>query len=663
MAVPEDGWINGVYELLTGEAPPGGGGLPGFAVRDHRNGRRDLMAVQVARDAPARSLAIGALSNQTIENMILPVASGVGVAPGGREGFFVVQPAAAGRAVLDSSLPVTPWGERALLDNLLRPAAIALDRLHQAGFTHRAIRASNVFQPWEGASVVLGGAWAAPPGALQTAVFEPPYSAMCHPSGRGEGSIADDVYALGVLLIALATGEMPMAGMSAEEIIHHKLERGSIAAVIGRHRIASGIVDLARGMLAEDPDHRPLPVLLADPLAARSRRVAARPPSRAQIPIDVAGLAVWDARSLAFALQRAPEIGLRLVRGPEMDIWLRRALGDPVLASRVEEAVRDAISPQEKGEHSVGQYLLLHVIIVLDRFAPCCWRGVAFFPDGIGTLAAAADGSGDRIGLRDVIGSFLLSDAIPLWSDAGERRADSAVLRLDWRQNRMLLQTPSWAGGFARLRYALNPVQPCLSPMVGESCVVRLSDALPALERQASGREWVIDAELAGFLSARMKGRLDAEFSTLSVPENREIDPPGHRGLAQLRILARLAEAEPMRRWPVLAKTALPSVEPVTLRWHAATQRAQRRKILRNAAQEGALLLMLAALDDPASLHDDARRAQLAADRVLRLEHELSQIATQQARRRIDARRSAQEVAAACGTILLVAVVVWRAMP
>jgi len=662
MAAPEDGWINGIYELLAGAAPLGGGGLPGFAVQDHRNGRRDLMAVQVARDAPARAVAVGTLSGQVIENMVMPVSSGVGRVPGGREGFFVIQQAVSGRAVFDPAQPSAPWGERALLEHLLRPAAIALDRLAQTGITHRAIRSNNVFLAREGAAVTLGGAWAGPPGQLQPGLFEPPYSAMCHPSGRGEGTIADDVYALGVLLIVLAIGAHPLAELSAEELIQRKLERGSFAALAGQYHLPPAIADLARGMLAEDPEHRPPPLLLADPLAARSRRVAARPPPRAQMPIDVGGLAVWDARTLAYAAFRAPEVGLRLLRGAEIDSWLRRALGDPLLAARVDEAVRGARNPQRVEEGSADQLLLLQCIATLDPLAPCCWQKLALFPDGIGALAAAADGASDRMGVRQAVTRFLLGDAVALWGDAKGNRVDSAVLRLDWRQNRMLLHVPGWAGGFARLRYGLNPMQPCLSPLVGDGCVVRLIDLLPALERHAMSRDWLIDAEVAAFISARLKGRMDGEFATLAQAEDRDIDPPGHRGLAQLRVLARLAESEPAQRWPSLAKAALRGVEEAAGRWRGVTERTHILHRVRDAAREGALLAMLAAIDHPASLQDDTRRAQLAQARAQALEAALGQISERQAARRAIAKHTAQEIAAACGTILLVAVVVWRAM-
>ena len=664
MASPEDGFISGLYEILPGDPPVGAGGQVAYSVRDHRQGRRDLLAVQVMRDLPARSVALSTLVGEQIDGMILPLAHGVGRLPGGREGYFVIQPAIAGTAVLEMDGRVAPWGERALIENLLRPAALALDRLAGLGLTHRAIRAGNVFQSREGMSVTLGGGWATPPAALQPAVFEPPYAAMCHPSGRGEGDIADDVYALGVLLISLALGAVPMAGVSAEEVVHRKLERGSFAALVGNARLPPGIADLARGMLAEDPEHRPMPVLLADPLAARSRRVAARPPPRAQTPLELGGVPVWDARMLAFAAFRAPEEGLRLLRGAEIDAWLRRALGDPLLAARVDEAVRAARNPQHIEEGSADQLLLLRCISALDPLAPCCWHGVALFPDGVGPLAAAAGGPADRVGLRHVITSLLLGDGPSSWAQARGERVDLALLRLDWRQNRLLLHIPGWAGGFARLRYALNPLLPCLSPLVADSCVVRLSDLLPALEKSAQASvATLVDEEVAAFISARLKGRMDAEFATLAVAENPDIDPPGARGLAALRVLARLAEPDPAQRWMAISSVLLRAAEAAIGRWHSVTARQARLEALRGAAAEGALVTMAQILDDQADLQHDNRQAQSAGAQIGALEAQLDQIGTHLTQHRRAARQTAQEIAAACGTILLVGLAVLRAMP
>ena len=162
----------------------------------------------------------------------------------------------------------------------------------------------------------------------QPALFEPPYSAMCLPAGRGDGSIADDVYALGVLLLCLALGRAPLAQLDDAAILRRKLELGTYAALAGDERLPPIIGDLVRGMLAEDPEHRPTPTLLLDPASARGRRVAARPPRRAQRPIIMAGSEVWDARSLAYALGDEPEQGLNALRSGAVEQWLRRGLGD-----------------------------------------------------------------------------------------------------------------------------------------------------------------------------------------------------------------------------------------------------------------------------------------------------------------------------------------------
>ena len=97
--------------------------------------------------------------------------------------------------------------------------------------THRAIRPDNVLSRRRGQQVTLGAAWAAPPAMHQPTVFEAPFSAMCHPAGRGDGTSADDIYALGVLLLVLAAGQIPMANLDDATIISRKLDLGSFAAL------------------------------------------------------------------------------------------------------------------------------------------------------------------------------------------------------------------------------------------------------------------------------------------------------------------------------------------------------------------------------------------------------------------------------------------------
>ncbi|HEX5325108.1 MAG TPA: hypothetical protein VFW75_00430, partial [Acetobacteraceae bacterium] len=271
-----------------------GGGLPAFAAADLAGQTAAaLMAVQVERRRPPRALALQALETP-IEGVLAPLAHGPAPAPGGAPGYYLIAPAPPGPPL---AARLRPWPEHELLEQVLRPAARSLDRLARLGVTHRAIRPDNVFLGGPG-GVVLGMAWAAPAALHQPAIAEPPYVIQSLPEGRGDGSIADDVYALGVLLLTLARGQAPLAGLDDATILRCKLERGSFAALAGDARLPPVIADLVRAMLAEDPEHRPSPALLTEPSAARARKVAARPPRQAQRAMQIAGHPVANARLL-----------------------------------------------------------------------------------------------------------------------------------------------------------------------------------------------------------------------------------------------------------------------------------------------------------------------------------------------------------------------------
>ena len=464
MASPAD-LIAGRYAVdLAAPMASAGGGLPAFSATDETTGDAGFLAVQVQKQAPARALALQALTRQ-IDGLLSPLAHGRAPGPLNRPGYFVISRAPPGPPL---AAQLRPWPEAALLDQFLRPAALVLEQLHANALTHRAIRLNNLFQAAPGHPVVLGQAWAAPPAMHQPAVYEPPYSGACLPAGRGAGSTADDVYALGVALLALALGRVPLDGLDDAAVVRRKLERGSHAALAGDERLPPVIADLVRGMLAEDPEHRPTPTLLLDPAAARGRRVAARPPRHAQRSLSIAGVPVWDARSLANAIASEPDQGLHALRNGTALLWLRREVGE----RKPRRPHRGPAPPPRRRRRSGGSAVRRH---------PDHARRVAAGPAGAAVLARRQPAGRTRSGTvlaaaQDTdptsmtrLEELVATEAVALWATTRPDRCDFPMLRVEARQNRAWLQTRGLAGGLPRLVYALNPMLPCLSPLTARA--------------------------------------------------------------------------------------------------------------------------------------------------------------------------------------------------
>src|ERR1051326_7509933 len=246
------GLIAGQYQVdLNRPSHDLGGGVPAYMATSRRGGTGPLMALSIDRYAPYRPLMVNPMSG-TIEGFANALGHGAGPPIDGKPAWYVICEAPQGQPL---STDLRPWPELAVIEFVLRPAAIALDQLRARGLTHRAIRANNVFQAQTNRPVTLGAASAAPPAMHQPAVYETVYTAVCHPSGRGDGDIADDIYALGVLMIVLARGRDPMAGLDDKTILQRKFEFGDFGAITAGERLPPILGDLARGMLAEEPDH------------------------------------------------------------------------------------------------------------------------------------------------------------------------------------------------------------------------------------------------------------------------------------------------------------------------------------------------------------------------------------------------------------------------
>jgi hypothetical protein len=637
--------FGGAGRFLVDAARPyadAGGGLPAFAATDLRSGRDDLIAVQIARDAPARGWPVSTLTNQTVRNLMVPV--GTCIAPGadGVPQAFVICPAPPGPPLLSR---LHPWPETELIRWVLKPVAAVLVILREARVTHRAIRPDNLFQAADGGPVVLGCAWASPPASLQPALFEPPPSAMCHRLGRGDGSVADDVYALGVLLLTLLLGRLPLAGLDETEILRRKLDMGSHAALTEGERLSPLALDLTRGMLAEDPDHRTPPELLADPPAARSRRVATRPPRRAQRSLEIGTETVWHARGLALACTRQPVAALQALRQGSVDRWLRRGLGDAMLASQIDDFVRQRAADNAGSSGVADGLLVMRSVAVLDPLAPLVWQGLTMWPDGIGPLLLDEAASGSLL-------DMMANEAVATWAGLRPERCDAPFARIEARRLRAISR-PGRGRGDLQLRYALNALLPLGGPMAAGACVVGVAELLPLLEQQAGRMDrsttGPLDMHLLAFIGARLDHVLETEIAAVGDPKT---EFAAIRG--QIRICTLLQQRNGPASLPQLAAWLVQAARPLLATWPNLMRREAAEQALVLVQARGWLPELRDLLDDPVSDGQDALALEKVRERASQIDAELAALDAWAPARAARAQQIGQRLATVAGLAALV---------
>jgi hypothetical protein len=638
------GTIAGFYQRdPQRQVPALSDGWPAFAVNDRRDPRRPLMAVRVRPGLPPRARVLDTVTEAPAPNVLMPVADGPGMDVNGQHAWFIISPVPPGPSL---SLAAGAWREQELIACVLLPAAAALEALRERGLTHRAIRPDNLFRAAAGQPVTLGPFWAAPPGTGQPSVADPPFMGWCRPSCQGDGTIADDVFALGVTLLALCMGRLPLAGVESQEIVWRSLAQGSFATLTaGFAGLPSYLGDLLRGMLAEDPDHRPSPALLLDPVRAAARRTTTRPSRRAQRELEVGRITAWTARELAFALANQAEAAGPMLTNGSVDRWLRRSLSDPGLAGKLEDNYGRLTASLGAGNPLLTPMLLMRAVSTIEPLAPIVWRGEAFWPDGLGPAAVAAD-TAMANAVREIVEEGVLSG----WINNHPRRTDVPALQQMARDWSAWLTARGASGGVNRLLYGLNPMLACGSPLLAGRPVLRLPELLPALEAasfKADRRQPPIDGHIVAFIAARAEQAMKAELSGLS-----SFTGENERPLV-LRLFARLQTRLDCGPLPGLAAWLHDSGFTGLARWRSRTTRGALSKRVAGLITAGQLGPLLAAVEDGEAFAADTAAAAAATARMDALKQKLADSEQQAPQRQAEAKRMADDIAAGAGLLAL----------
>jgi hypothetical protein len=574
-----------------------------YAVEDQRSVGTSFFALVPDLGHPVRGVALGLSRMAKHAHVLTPVDYGViDWPPAGQRCLAIIYERPAGGSLAPvADQPITPWSEQDVVDRVLTGLLAGLRALGVEGMTHRGIRPTNIFFRDTARRVaVLGDCIASPPAAHQPSAYETIESASTLTIARGNGTAADDLYALGVLCLHLSHGMPAGHGRTDEALLEDKIRRGSFNALAGDARLSPAMLELLRGLLLDDPEER---WTLKDVEAwLEGRRLTPKvtsPAHRATRPFEIADEACFTARMVARALARGGDGAAHIVRSHGLQVWLERSLGNKTLIDGVGRALADGEDPAAGGSAARDIRLVARVAIALDPAAPIRYRTLAVAIDGLGSaLASAMLGDGDVQPIAEILRARLPQ----FWCQRQPSGRSEFLAQLhDFDRLRRILEDNRPGFGIERLAYELNPTLPCLSPFVVSRHVLQLADLLPALELAVAEKRILvqpIDRHVAAYM-ARHSNQID-EPSLVSLGGT----DPAARLLGALFLLAQLQQSRGPAAVPALAQLFGRQAQLLIDRFRHRPTRTRLESELSGILAEASLPRLLNFLDNG----DDRRR-------------------------------------------------------
>ncbi|MBN2752292.1 MAG: protein kinase family protein [Rhodospirillaceae bacterium] len=494
-----------------------------YAVDDRRGGR-PAFALALSPDLPARLDVIQAMKGQQFSAILSVIDYDfVFWPPLQRQVVVVILERPLGGRLFSSMDEVSAT----LSDNdyqktVLKPLLQGLEELKNRAIVHRAIRPTNLFfMDKERTRLVIGECVSTPPAFDQPAVCETIESAMALPEGRGTGGYADDMYAFGVTLLHVLIGRRPGSGTKGHDIVRAKIVMGSFAALTGDARFSLAMIEVLRGLLIDDPDMRwDIEAIKLWVAGRRLSPLLPKPEKRAQRALRFCGAEVVSRRELALLLVANWEQAAGPIMDGQVEVWLRRALDEKVLAEAVAEQVRGATFPITSASGTATDTVVARVCMLLDPHGPIRYKSTRFFLNALGpTLAVATTRQKDVRAIAECI-----TREIPeAWFEAQASFDPSFIQSISQVKTiRMYLRQSQPGFGIERCLYELNKNLPCLSPLLQANYVLDAEDLLPALDMAAKrmdGKSWPADRHIIAFVAARFNFDVEKQINALNSPQ------------------------------------------------------------------------------------------------------------------------------------------------
>lgn len=498
-----------------------------------------------------------------------------------------------------------------VMNSFIDPMIHLLQDFRNKDFVHGGISACNVFEA--GAlngqtKYVIGDTLTIPPFYLLPRLYKSIHVAMADPIAGGIGTPADDMYAFGITIAAMIRHKDPVAGLSEQDVIRHKIEHGSYNTMIAGERLKGNFADLLRGLLNDDPQHRwTVEEALVWLDGKRLNQKQAMKLPRGNRPIEFSDEQYIYPSLLAMDMRDNKEETLKIVEGQLIHQWLDRAFDGREMLESVELAIQRAA--EKKSDKKFDDRLICMMSSALDPLAPLRYKDKTIFADSMGyALVKAVVAKEDYNAYIEMINDYLVNN----WILASEHHGlDKNFLIGRFENMRRTLLNPKVGHAFERIIYDLAPHVHCLSEKLSDYIVYTSADLIRAFDdlcKKGKAPGIFLDRHSIAFLMARDSKSIEPCLHDLnSVKKHIQL-------FANLKCFASIQMREATGPLPDLAKHLNKVLDEVVERYHDRERRETVRVELQKTSEKGDLNKMLQLLTD-----EDIKKADMTGFREARV--------------------------------------------
>lgn len=517
-----------------------------------------------------------------------------------------------------------PLNEEIIKKSVIRPLVQTLRGLSHVGLFHGNIRPDTIFlSGQDNAEATLAECISSLPGINQPVTYETVERAMAHPQCRGNATVQEDIYALGVTVAVLLRGMNPLQGKSDTQILEDKLNFGSYVIFVDGLRLAPGLNEFLRGTLNDDTNQRwGLEQINTWLEGNRTTTKLGTVTPKAQRALEFNGKKYTRPRLLAKDLHQNVTEAVELIESGQMLKWVERAINDQNLFDALNAAIQHA--------HTAGRSagfedrLLCFVSMALDPLAPIRYKELCVFPNGIGYGLAHAFINNQSMQtyaelIRDRYGWFWLH-----YKENFTPRFNTLMTMLDQASKMVIRRGICY--GLERCLYELCPDAPCMSDMLKDYYVVTCNGLLQSLnhtaERYMNGQS-PLDRHVASFIVTQ---DLHDNAGFLNIVDGTDVI---RRSLAVVTLFQQLQKRHDNPKLENFCRWLGKDAEIIIQRFHDQQLKKTLLKYLPKEIKTGDLTRILSLIDNPMQVKKDINEFAMAGEKYQHYNRERENIRMQ----------------------------------